>query len=284
MNSHHMIPQDLTSAASRALEEDMGSGDLTAALIPESQQLRLRTISREPAVVAGQPYFDEVFRQLDPQISIQWAVCDGESVKAGDLLCTLHGRARPLLSGERTALNFLQTLSATATRAQAYVRAVAGTGVTILDTRKTLPGLRQAQKYAVRCGGASNHRMGLYDAFLIKENHIAAAGNIAAAVDAARAVDSEALLEVEVENLTELDQAVAAGAERALLDNFSLENLQTAVRRHADNIELEASGNVSLESVRAIAETGVHFISTGDLTKSIRAIDLSMRFSEDSSQ
>lgn len=278
MTARIPTPDSIEETVARALAEDLGAGDITAALIPESRQQGFHVIAREPAIMAGQPYFNQVFRQLDRRIDIQWCMDDCDPIEANQKICTLSGPARAILSGERTALNFLQTLSATATRAAAYVEAVAGTGVTILDTRKTLPGLRLAQKYAVRCGGASNHRIGLFDAFLIKENHIEAAGGIAAAVAAARTVDTDALLEIEVENLEELRQAVAAGAQRTLLDNFSLEDLRKAVSRHGQAVELEASGNVTLETVREIASTGVHFISTGDLTKSIQAVDLSMRF------
>ncbi len=263
---------------SAALAEDMGDGDRTAQLIPPDRRLRTRVVCREQAVLCGQAWFEATFRQLDPKIHIDWSVADIGALHPGMEVCRIDGRARAILSGERTALNFLQTLSGTATRTAAYVRAVAGTRSRILDTRKTLPGLRAAQKYAVHCGGGRNHRMGLFDAILIKENHIAAAGSIAAAVSQARRQSPELFLEVEVENLTQLDEAVRAGARRALLDNFSLTALREAVRAWSGTIELEASGGISLKTVREVADTGVDFISTGDITKSVRAVDFSMRF------
>jgi nicotinate-nucleotide pyrophosphorylase (carboxylating) len=272
----------ITAQVAAALAEDIGDGDLTAALVPAAASARARVIAREPAVLCGVDWFGEVFDQLDPAISVAWAAGDGDRLAAGQTVCELQGPARPILSGERCALNFLQTLSGTATVAARYVDAVAGTGAVILDTRKTLPGLRLAQKYAVSCGGASNHRVGLYDAILIKENHIRAAGSIAAAMAAAQAVAGDGvMIEVEVENLDELAQALAAGARRILLDNFSNELLREAVVRNAAAAALEASGGVSLETVRAIAETGVDFISVGQLTKDLRAIDYSMLFGED---
>lgn len=261
-----------------ALSEDIGTGDVTARLIPEDDFSLASVITREDAIVCGIDWFEEVFAQLDPQIFIEWEVDDGDRVEAGQQLCSLSGSTRALLSGERTALNFLQTLSATATLSAQYAEAVAGTGVRVLDTRKTIPGLRLAQKYAVSCGGCHNHRIGLYDAILIKENHILAAGGIAQAVESARFNSPELMVEVEVENLQELEQALQARAERALLDNFSIELLQQAVQLNNGQIELEASGNVSLDTIRAIAETGVDFISSGALTKDIKALDLSMRF------
>jgi nicotinate-nucleotide pyrophosphorylase (carboxylating) len=274
-------PDDLSRTVTRAIEEDVGTGDLTAALVPESRQARATVITRETAVVCGRPWFDEVFRQIDPRIGIEWQVKDGQAVAPATLLCRLAGPARALLTGERTALNFLQTLSGTATATRRYVDVVAGTGCRILDTRKTLPGLRSAQKYAVRCGGGENHRMGLYDAILIKENHIIAAGSIAAAVVAARTAHPQTPVEVEVESLGELGQALKAGADMALLDEFSLEELAAAValnRAHRHPIRLEASGSVTLENLRSIAATGVDFVSIGSLTKHLRAVDLSMRF------
>jgi nicotinate-nucleotide pyrophosphorylase (carboxylating) len=261
-----------------ALAEDLGDGDRTAALIPADRILHTRVITREDAVQCGQSWFDETFRQLDPKVRIEWAAADGTPMHAGQTVCRLKGPARAILTGERTALNFLQTLSGTATRTAQYVRAVAGTSATILDTRKTIPGLRLAQKYAVRCGGGANHRMGLFDAVLIKENHIAASGSIAEAVGQARRLSPDLLLEVEVENLEQLEEAVHAGAQRVLLDNFPTDLLKEAVSRFSGKIGLEASGGISLETVRPIAETGVDFISTGDLTKSLRAVDFSMRF------
>ncbi len=261
-----------------ALAEDMGDGDRTAELIPAAQSLSTRVVCRDEAVLCGQDWFEETYRQLDSGVNVDWAVKDGDALAPGDEVCRVRGPARPVLSGERTALNFLQTLSATATRTAQYVRAVAGTGATILDTRKTIPGLRTAQKYAVRCGGGANHRMGLFDAVLIKENHIAAAGSIGAAVARARKNSPGLMLEVEVETMSQLDEAVEAGAGRALLDNFPLERLREAVSVCSGTIELEASGGISLETVRAVAETGVDFISTGDVTKNVRAVDYSMRF------
>ena len=261
-----------------ALAEDLGDGDRTAAVVPAGAVLEVQVISRDNGVLAGTPWFDEVFRQLDPAIAIDWLTVDGRAVSAEEVLCKLAGPARPLLGGERTALNFLQLLSGTATLTRRYLDAIAGTGVVLLDTRKTLPGLRQAQKFAVRCGGAQNHRMGLYDAFLLKENHLAAAGGIAPAVALARGAGSGLPVSVEVETLEELDEAVAAGADRALLDNFSLMDLRRAARRHREAIELEASGNISLDNIRAVAATGVHFISVGELTKRVEPLDLSMRY------
>lgn len=261
-----------------ALTEDIGSGDITAALIPESQQSTATVISRETATLAGADWFNEVFKQLDESILIEWQATDGDRIKPNQVLCTLSGSSRALLSGERTALNFLQTLSATATIARHYAGLVEGTQTKILDTRKTIPGLRRAQKYAVTCGGCHNHRVGLYDAYLIKENHIAAAGSITHAVNSARSLNAQATLEVEVETLDEVNQALAANADILLLDNFELKTLREAVKLNKGQAILEASGNVTTETVRAIAETGVDAISTGELTKHVRAIDLSMRF------
>jgi nicotinate-nucleotide pyrophosphorylase (carboxylating) len=262
----------------RALQEDIGEGDCTASLIPEKNILQTRIICRDHAVLSGQPWVEQTFRQLDARITISWQINDGDLMKPGQEICRLRGPARSILSGERTALNFLQTLSATATCASRYTDAVAGTGAIILDTRKTVPGLRLAQKYAVRCGGASNHRIGLFDAILIKENHISAAGSITAAVTEALRLYPDLLLEVEVENLEQLKEAHTAGAQRALLDNFTLDDLTTAVDRFKGRIGLEASGGIDLKSIRVVAETGVDFISTGDITKSVRAVDFSMRF------
>jgi len=270
----HVVADDVR----RALQEDLGDGDCTASLIPEKKSLETRVICRETAALSGGPWFNETFRQLDTGITISWHKSDGELMEADEVICVLTGSARSILSGERTALNFLQTLSGTATQARRYVDAVAGTGAIILDTRKTIPGLRLAQKYATRCGGASNHRIGLFDAILIKENHISAAGSITAAVKAALHLYPGLLLEVEVENLEQLEEAQAAGAQRILLDNFSIEALETAVDRFNSLIDLEASGGINLETIRAVAETGVDFISTGDITKSVRAVDFSMRF------
>lgn len=264
-----------------ALAEDMGAGDLTAALIPERAHSQARVISREQAVICGRDWFDQVFAQLDTAIRIEWLVKDGERVQANQLLCTLSGPSRPLLSGERTALNFLQTLSGTATLARHYAETLAGTGVKVLDTRKTIPGLRRAQKYAVRCGGGTNHRIGLYDGILIKENHIAAAGSIAAAVNQARATAPAAIqIEVEVEDLSQVRQALAAGADILLLDNMPAEQLREVVALNQGQAKLEASGGITLENIRNIAETGVDYISVGAITKQLHAIDLSMRFSD----
>jgi len=262
----------------RALAEDIGTGDITAALIPESQQSTATVINREPATIAGIDWFNEVFNQLDSAIIINWQVTDGDTVKADQLLCTLSGSSRALLSGERAALNFLQTLSATATVAHHYAELVAGTQTKILDTRKTIPGLRRAQKYATTCGGCYNHRIGLYDAYLIKENHIAAAGSISSAINTARNLNATAKIEVEVETMAEVQEALSANADILLLDNFDLKMLREAVSLNKGQAVLEASGGVTSDTVRAIAETGVDTISTGELTKHIRAIDLSMRF------
>lgn len=262
----------------RALYEDIGSGDLTAGLLPTTAQLAAQVVCRETAVLAGQPWFTEAFHQLDPTVRIEWLANDGDPLEAGATVCRLAGPARGILSGERTALNFLQMLSATASLTRRYVDAVADTSAIILDTRKTLPGLRLAQKYAVRCGGGTNHRIGLFDAILVKENHIAAAGSIAAAVNGARESHPGVLLEVEVENREQLAEALAAGVDRALLDNFSVPDLRAAVRDAGERIGLEASGGITLENVREVAETGVDFISVGALTKNVRAIDFSMRY------
>jgi len=265
-----------------ALAEDLGGGDLTAALIDADTVIGATVIAREPLILAGHPWASEVFRVLDERIQLDWYVEDGEDAAADDVICKLVGPARALLSGERTALNFLQTLSGTATTTAAYVAAIAGTGATLLDTRKTLPGLRLAQKYAVRCGGGHNHRSGLYDAILIKENHIRSAGSIGAALARARDAHANVLVEIEVESVDELRQALDGGAGRILLDNFPLDTLREAVAVNAGygyvRAELEASGNVTLETIRDIAATGVDYISTGAITKNIRAIDLSMLF------
>ena len=275
-------PPDLADQVARALAEDVGSGDLTAALVPAGRTGRATVITREPAVLCGRPWVDEVFRQLDASVRVEWVASEGESVAPDQLLCRLEGPARALLTGERTALNFLQTLSGTATVARRYAAVLDGLRCRVLDTRKTLPGLRRAQKYAVRVGGGANHRMGLYDGILVKENHIMAAGSIAAAVAAARAQGATVPVEVEVETLGELREALDAGADMALLDEFSLDDLRAAVAMNGGHprgpIKLEASGNVTFETLRAIAETGVDFVSVGSLTKHVRAIDLSMRF------
>jgi nicotinate-nucleotide pyrophosphorylase (carboxylating) len=261
----------------RALAEDFGSGDVTADLLPPQAQARARVIAREAAVVCGRPWFGACFRELDAQTVIDWRVDEGARIEADGVVCELRGNARTLVGAERCALNFLQTLSGTATIAAQYADAVRGTRATILDTRKTVPGLRLAQKYAVRCGGATNHRIGLFDAILIKENHIAAAGSLAAAVSAARARHADLLLEVEVENFDELDAALAAGVDRIMLDEFLLDDIRRAVAHVAGRVKLEVSGSVGLDRVRALAETGVDYISVGALTKHVRAIDYSMR-------
>jgi nicotinate-nucleotide pyrophosphorylase (carboxylating) len=276
------MPQPPDSAAvladvRRALAEDFGSGDVTADLLPPQAQAHARVIAREAAVVCGRPWFDACFRELDAQTVVDWHVAEGAHIGADGIVCELRGTARALVGAERCALNFLQTLSGTASIAAQYADAVRGTRAAILDTRKTVPGLRLAQKYAVRCGGAQNHRIGLFDAILVKENHIAAAGSLAAAVQAARARHPELSLEVEVENFDELDEALVANVDRIMLDEFSLAGIRRAVAHVAGRVKLEVSGSVSLERVRALAETGVDFISVGALTKHVRAIDYSMR-------
>lgn len=268
---------DIAEAVARALAEDIGSGDATADLLDPDAHAEAEVVCRDTAVIAGRPWFDTCFHQLDAQSIIGWTVDEGQTVHAGTKLCRIRGKARALVSAERTALNFLQTLSGTATVTARYVAAVAGTATIILDTRKTLPGLRHAQKYAVRCGGGHNHRIGLFDALLIKENHIAAAGGLASAVDAARQRHPDLLLEVEVEDLDELDQALAAGVDRVMLDEFSSPMLEQAVQRAAGRVQLEVSGSMDLERIGAVARLGVDFISIGALTKHVHAVDLSMR-------
>jgi nicotinate-nucleotide pyrophosphorylase (carboxylating) len=263
-----------------ALSEDLGGGDLSALLIPAGQTARATVISREAAVLCGAAWFEGCFRKLDEDAEIRWFAKDGEAIVPGQTLVEIRGNARAMLSAERPALNFLQTLSATATATRRFVEAVAGTGARIMDTRKTLPGLRLAQKYAVRCGGGSNQRAGLYDGILIKENHIMAAGGIRQALDAAaRIAAPDAPVQIEVESLEQLTEALDAGAKLVLLDNFTLKRLRQAVRLNAGRAALEASGGIVLENVRAVAETGVDRISIGSLTKDIKAVDLSMRFS-----
>jgi nicotinate-nucleotide pyrophosphorylase (carboxylating) len=266
----------IESQVRAALAEDVGTGDLTAALLPSRQQAQVELITREAAVLSGSAWFDAAFRLLDGSVTLHWEAHDGERISAGQRLCVLTGPTRTLLTAERTAINYLQTLSGTATRARAYAQAVAGLPVRVLDTRKTLPGLRIQQKYAVRCGGCHNHRMGLYDAILIKENHILAAGSISAALQAAQ--NANPGVEIEVEGLAELAQALNADARLILLDNFSLTELREAVVVNAGRAQLEASGGVTLSTIRMIAETGVDRISVGDLTKDVTAVDLSMRF------
>jgi len=272
------LEAQIESDVRRALDEDLGSGDITAELIPADRIWKAGVVSRQAAILCGRNWFDAVFHHLDPGVDIRWYAHDGDNIAPEQQLCTLKGRARSLLSGERAALNFLQTLSGTATLAHAYASRVEGLDARILDTRKTIPGLRRAQKYAVRCGGCHNHRFGLYDAFLIKENHIAAAGSVAAAIRAARALGKQLPVEIEVEDLIGLEQALQAGADRVLLDNFTIEALREAVAANARRAELEASGGITLDNVRDYASTGVDYISIGALTKHLRAIDLSMRF------
>jgi nicotinate-nucleotide pyrophosphorylase (carboxylating) len=272
------LQRDITETVRFALAEDIGSGDITAQLIPAEHTATARIITRENAVICGVNWVNEVFQQIDNSITVTWHIADGDYVTANSVLFELSGPARALLTGERTALNFLQLLSGTATICKHYSDLVAHTDVRLLDTRKTIPGLRTAQKYAVTCGGCHNHRIGLYDAFLIKENHIAACGGIAAAILAARDIAPLKPVEVEVENLTELDIALEGNADIIMLDNFSLEDMREGVTRTAGRAKLEASGNVSTQTLAAIAETGVDFISIGALTKHAQAIDLSMRF------
>ncbi len=276
---------DIDAQVAAALREDVGGGDVTAALVPPDEHVRAQVSTREDAVLCGTAWFDAVFRALDRDIAVIWSAADGERIAQGAVLCRIEGRARPMLTGERTALNFLQTLSGTATAARRYVDAVAGTGCTILDTRKTVPGLRLAQKYAVRCGGAQNHRLGLHDMVLIKENHVAAAGSIAAAIEDARRLSPGVPVEVEVETLAELDAALAAKPDVIMLDEFSPDDMRTAVARNralGRPAKLEASGSVTLDTIRGIAATGVDCISVGAITKHLRALDLSMRITASS--
>lgn len=283
----HMHYQDalveaIREAAAYVLAEDVGPGDITAQLIPETQWATARIITREPAVLCGVAWVEEIFRRLDPSVRLHWSAADGDRLETGTCFVELEGPARSLLSGERAALNLLQTLSATATRTRHYVDLLEGTNVRLLDTRKTLPGLRLAQKYAVATGGGLNHRIGLYDGILIKENHIIAAGGIRPAVERARELASEQVfIEVEIEQLAQLDEVLACGVRMILLDNMDLDTMRRAVDIAGDRAELEASGGVHLDTVRAIAETGVHRISIGGLTKDVRAIDLSLRHLED---
>ena len=274
------LPADLPQQVAAALREDLGSGDVTAGLVPAAQRVRGSVVVREQAVLCGRAWVGETFRQLDSSVQLTWHAADGDRVAAPQVLFAIAGPARPVLSGERTALNFLQLLSGTATATRRFVDAVAGTSCRILDTRKTVPGLRTAQKYAVRCGGAQNHRMGLYDQVLIKENHIAAAGSLTGAIEAARRNAAGITVEVEVETPGELEEALNARPDIIMLDEFTLEDMRAAValnRARGAVVKLEVSGSVSLEAVRAIAETGVDYISVGALTKHVRAIDLSMR-------
>jgi nicotinate-nucleotide pyrophosphorylase (carboxylating) len=279
---HTSLPADIVTVVSRAIAEDLGTGDLTAALLRSDKHAIARVIVREPATLCGRAWFDETFRQLDPRVRVAWLVDDGAVLVANDVVCEVTGPSPSVVTGERTALNFLQTLSGTATTVRALVDLVAGTGTRILDTRKTLPGLRLAQKYAVRCGGGENHRIGLYDAILIKENHIAALGSVTEAVRAARRQSPHVMIEVEVETLAQLREALATDADRIMLDDFPVDTMREAVAlRNASSgkrQELEASGSVNADSLHAVAATGVDFISIGALTKHVRAIDFSMRF------
>ena len=275
------VPSDLAEQVQRALAEDIGTGDVTAALIPADRKGHASVITREAAILCGVPYVNATFQQLDPCVQVEWLAAEGDSVAKNKVLFKLSGTARAMLTGERTALNFLQLLSATATAAHAYAALIADTGCRVLDTRKTLPGLRTAQKYAVQVGGGQNHRMGLFDLILIKENHIMAAGSIEQAVASARASGAAVPVEVEVETLDELRQAILAGADIAMLDEFTLEGMREAVavnRASQRPLKLEASGSVTLETIRDIALTGVDYISVGSITKHVRAVDLSMRF------
>ena len=272
------LQQDLKASVTFALAEDIGSGDITAQLIPEDQRAKATVITRENAVICGVEWVNEVFRQLDPQVVVTWLVADGQRVEANSELFTLEGSARSLLTGERTALNFLQLLSGTATICRKYADLVEGTGVKLLDTRKTIPGLRTAQKYAVTQGGCFNHRVGLYDAFLIKENHIMACGGIGAAVRMAKTQAPSKIVEIEVENNEECQEAISSEADVIMLDNFSLQAMKKITTDNTTNVKFEASGNITKETLEATAKTGIHYISIGALTKHCISIDLSMRF------
>ncbi len=275
----HDLEEIVTRDVTRALEEDVGAGDLTARLVPENRTARARLLTRQDGVLCGVEWFRRTFEECDPDVEIFWHHGDGDEVVAGSSLCEVEGTARPMLTAERTALNFVQLLSGIATRTSRFVKAVAGTHAKILDTRKTLPGLRMASKYAVRTGGGFNHRIGLYDGILIKENHIVAAGSVAGAIKVAQQeAGRDTMLEVEVETLDQLREALDAGAKLILLDNFDTTGMREAVRISGGRAELEASGGVSLDTVRGIAETGVHRISIGSLTKDVQALDLSLRF------
>jgi nicotinate-nucleotide pyrophosphorylase (carboxylating) len=271
------LPTDISETVQCALQEDIGSGDITSQLIPANVQAQAQVISREAAILCGTAWFNEVFKQLNNQVQVTWLVQDGEAIQPLQCLCQLNGSARALLTGERTALNFLQLLSGTATITQRYVTVLQGTRTRILDTRKTLPGLRRAQKYAVQCGGGKNHRFGLYDAFLIKENHILAAGSITQAVTTARHRAPLLPIEVEVETLEQVTEALQAGVDILLLDNFDLNQLHEAVIQVKGQAKLEASGGITLDTIRLIAETGVDYISIGAITKNVTVLDLSMR-------
>ncbi|NIM26770.1 MAG: carboxylating nicotinate-nucleotide diphosphorylase [Gammaproteobacteria bacterium] len=283
MNDRATPPRadEVTAVVRRALEEDVGSGDVTARLVAPDAAISAAVICREAAVLCGAAWFEEVFRQLDPHIAVRWRAADGDALEAGDVICHVTGPAAAVLTGERSALNFLQLLSGTATTARRYARAVEGSGTRVIDTRKTLPGLRSAQKYAVRCGGCHNHRQGLYDAVLIKDNHIAHAGSIAKVVAAARRDNPGLTVEVEVESLAQLDEALQAGADIVMLDNFDRDDIREAVARARGRARLEISGNVEIDDLPSLAETGVDYISVGAMTKHVRAIDFSMDFESD---
>lgn len=278
--STEQLMNTVVSNVKNALSEDIGSGDITASLIAENTLAKAQVITREAGIFCGRPWVDEVFRQIDPSVKITWLIEDGDQLLPNQVLLSLEGKARSILTGERTALNFIQTLSGTASNCKEFSSAIQGKDVKILDTRKTLPGLRLAQKYAVLCGGCHNHRVGLYDAFLIKENHIAACGSITAAVQAARMIAPGKPVEVEVENFDELNEAIVSKADIVMLDNFSLEEMRQAVIMAKGRVPLEASGNMSMESLLQVADTGVDFISIGALTKHCRALDLSLRVIE----
>lgn len=274
-----LLAEHIVKSVKIALYEDLqGQPDITSLLIPDSRNAAARVITREDMILCGKYWVDEVFRQLNPLIQIDWNYQDGDEILADSLIFTISGKARSLLTGERTALNFLQTLSGVATLTNQFVKKIGDSKTKLLDTRKTLPGLRLAQKYAVECGGGHNHRIGLFDAFLIKENHIVACGSITETVRAARSIDSGKSVEVEVESIEELQEAIQAGADIIMLDNFSLENIRKAIEINAGKSKLEVSGDVNLQTISAIAETGVDFVSVGSLTKNIKAINLSMRF------
>ena len=279
-DAFHLLEETVTRDVTRALEEDVGTGDLTARLIPEHELATARLMTRESGVLCGVEWLNRTFEELDPDLEIFWHHADGDDIVAGTSLCEIEGRARPILTGERTAINFVQLLSGVATRTRQFVRAIEGTRAKIVDTRKTLPGLRIAEKYAVHVGGGTNHRIGLYDGILVKENHIHACGGVRQAVHEAlrQAGSADVMLQVEVESLAQLREALEAGARLVLLDNFDLAGMREAVKIAGDRAELEASGGVTLSNVRPIAETGVHRISIGSLTKDVDALDLSMRF------
>jgi len=278
INSALLNDAEIDATVRVALDEDIGSGDLTASLLSD-EQASAKLICRDNAVISGRPWFDRCFYFLDESVSINWLMDEGAHAQSNDVVCQIQGPARTILTAERTALNFLQTLSAVATTTRQYVDAVQGTGCRILDTRKTLPGLRKAQKYAVSCGGGHNHRIGLYDAILIKENHIHTAGSVCQALELARkAIDSDVLIEIEVENLDQLSQAIECGAKRVLLDNFSLSDLPEAVKMAGETVETEVSGNITLDNIKSVAACGVNYVSIGALTKNVQAIDFSLLF------